>query len=172
MLERRLVGPADAAFLRELYATTRPEVDSWDEAERNVFLEIQFQAQELGWVDRFPDSHHELILLDGRPVGRLWVAWSAKECRLVDMTLLPAHRRSGIGTRVVGDVLAEADRAGVPARLTVERTNLASLAFCARLGFQVCADDSVFVALERPRRIASTGSGSERTRCSGTATST
>ena len=149
MLERRLVGPADAAFLRELYATTRPEVDSWDEAERNVFLEIQFQAQELGWVDRFPDSHHELILLDGRPVGRLWVAWSAKECRLVDMTLLPAHRRSGIGTRVVGDVLAEAERAGVPARLTVERTNVASLAFCERLGFRVLAEDSVFVTLER-----------------------
>ena len=155
MLERRPVGPGDAAFLRELYATTRPEVTGWDEAERNVFLELQLGAQERGWTARFPDSRHELILLDGRPVGRLWVAWSAEECRLVDMALLPADRRSGIGTRVVDDVLAEAERAGVPTRLTVERTNAASLTFCERLGFQVFAEDSVFVMLERPVSPAS-----------------
>lgn len=155
MVERRPVGPGDAAFLRELYATTRPEVDGWDKAERNVFLEFQLQAQERGWAARFPDSRHELILLDGRPVGRLWVAWSAEECRLVDIALLPADRRSGIGTRVVGEVLAEAERAGVPARLTVERTNAVSLTFCERLGFRVFAEDSVFVMLERPVSPAS-----------------
>lgn len=155
MLERRPVGPGDAAFLRELYATTRPEVAGWGDAERNVFLELQLEAQGRGWTARFPDSRPELILLDGCPVGRLWVAWSAEECRLVDMALLPAVRRSGIGTQVVGDVLAEAERAGVPARLTVERTNAASLAFCERLGFRAVAEDLVFVVLERPVSPAS-----------------
>ena len=150
MVGRRPVGPGDAAFLRELYASTRPEVANWEPAEREIFLDVQLQAQERGWAERFPASRHELLLLHGTPVGRLWVSWSAEECRLVDMTLLPDHRRTGIGTRVVGDVIAEAERAGIPTRLTVERTNAGSLAFCERLGFRVVADDPVFVLLERP----------------------
>ena len=66
------------------------------------------------------------------------------------MVLLPEHRRSGIGTKVVGEVLAEADRRGVPVRVTVERTNAPSLAFCAKHGFVEVGADEVFVELERP----------------------
>ena len=123
MLERRPAAADDEAFLRELYATTRPEVAGWEDEARETFLDLQIRAQRQEWEARFPDRRHEVILLDGHPVGRLWVAWSPTECILVDMTLLPRHRRGGIGTRLVGEVLAEADRRGVPARLTVERTN-------------------------------------------------
>ena len=150
MLRRRPVAAADEIFLRGLYATTRPEVAAWEDAEREVFLDLQFRAQVREWVARFPTGVHELILLDGHPVGRLWVAWSPSECCLVDMALLPEYRRSGIGTQIVGEVLAEADRRRVPARLTVERTNGPSLAFCARLGFVVVAENPVYVVLERP----------------------
>lgn len=115
-----------------------------------AFLDLQFRAQRLGWEARFPDSAHELILLDGQPVGRAWVAWPPAECRFVDLTLLPEHRRSGVGTQVVREVFAQADRRGVPVRATVERTNAPSLAFSARLGFVVVGEDAVFVSIERP----------------------
>jgi GNAT superfamily N-acetyltransferase len=115
-----------------------------------TFLDVQFRAQRAGWEKRFPGSVHELILLDGRPVGRAWVAWPRGECRMVDLTLLPGERRTGIGTQVLGEVFAEADRRGVPVRATVERANAASLAFSAGLGFVVVAEDPVFVSIERP----------------------
>jgi hypothetical protein len=41
----------------------------------------------------------------------------------------------------------------VPVRLTVERTNAPSLAFCARLGFSETGGDEVYVRLERPVRL-------------------
>jgi L-amino acid N-acyltransferase YncA len=69
---------------------------------------------------------------------------------LVDLILLPEHRHAGLGTRVVADAMAEADRRGVPVRVTVERTNAASLAFCARLGFLETGGDEVYITLERP----------------------
>jgi hypothetical protein len=47
-------------------------------------------------------------------------------------------------------VFAEADRTGVPVRVTVERTNAPSLAFSAWLGFLVVGEDAVFVSMERP----------------------
>ena len=150
MLERRPAAAADEPFLRKLYGTARPELADWDDEARATFVEVQLRAQRLEWDARFPGSTDEVLLLDGNPVGRVWIAWSPKECRLLDLSLLPEHRRSGIGSEVVGEVLAEADRRGVPARLTVERTNGPSLAFCARLGFRAVTEDPVYVVLERP----------------------
>lgn len=149
MLERRPAVADDEPFLRELYATTRPDLAGWDEASHKAFVDLQLRAQRHEWETAFPRSADELILLDGRPVGRLWVAWLANACVLVDMILLPEFRRAGLGTQLVGGVLAEADRRGVPARLTVDRANGPSLAFCARLGFVETGGDDVFVRLER-----------------------
>ena len=150
MLERRRAVAADDAFLRALYATTRPDLAGWDEPARETFVELQVRAQRREWTAAFPGSHDDVLLLGGRRVGRLWVAWLADACVLVDMILLPEYRRNGHGTRVVSDVLAEADRRELPVRLTVERTNSASLAFCARLGFAETEGDEIYVRLERP----------------------
>jgi GNAT superfamily N-acetyltransferase len=152
MLERRPAVAADEAFLRELYATTRPELAGWDDAARETIVDLQLRAQRREWEAAYPGSTDEVLLLDGRPVGRLWVAWLADACVVVDIVLLPEHRRAGVGTRVLGEVLAEADARGVPARLTAHRTNAAALAFYSRLGFAERGGDEVRVTLERPAR--------------------
>jgi ribosomal protein S18 acetylase RimI-like enzyme len=150
VLERRSIADSDELFLRELYASTRPEIADWPPEQREPFLDLQFRAQRQDWGMRFPDSEHEAILLDGEPVGRLWVAWSPGECRIVDLTLLPARRRAGIGTAVAEEVLARADAAAVPVTLSVLRDNSAGLAFWERLGFSVVAADEMYAELERP----------------------
>jgi ribosomal protein S18 acetylase RimI-like enzyme len=150
VLERRPAADADEPFLRELFATTRPELTWWDDGARETFVDVQVRGQRQEWEARFPDSLHELILFDGNAVGRVWVAWPPGECEVLDMTLLPEHRRGGIGTQIMREILAEADRREVPVRLTVEHTNAASLAFCERLAFAPVADDDVYVVLERP----------------------
>ena len=152
MLERRPAVADDEGLLRELYATTRPDLAGWDDAAREAFVRLQLRGQRLEWEAAYPGSIDEVLLLDGRPVGRLWVAWLADACVLVDMILLPEHRRAGLGTGVVSEILAEAGRRGVPARLTVERSNAASLAFCSRLGFAETGGDEIYVRLERPAR--------------------
>jgi ribosomal protein S18 acetylase RimI-like enzyme len=65
--------------------------------------------------------------------------------------LVPAHRRAGIGTAVVREVLARADKAGVPVSLSVLRDNAAGLAFWGRFGFATVAEDEMYAELERPR---------------------
>jgi GNAT superfamily N-acetyltransferase len=150
VLERRPAATADESFLRELYATTRPDLTAWEDEAREAFLDLQLRAQQQEWSARFPDSTHDLIVVDGEAVGRLWVAWLANVCIFVDMTLLPEQRRGGIGTQIMREIIAEADERNVPVRLTVERTNPPSLAFCERLGFAPVAKDPVYVVLERP----------------------
>jgi GNAT superfamily N-acetyltransferase len=149
-LERRPAAADDEAFLRELYSTTRPDLAGWDDAGRAGFVDLQLRAQRREWEASYPGSTDEVLVLDGEPVGRLWVAWLTDACVLVHMILRPEHRRTGLGTRIVGEVIVEADRRGVPVRVTVERTNAPSRAFCARLGFAETGGDEVYVTLERP----------------------
>jgi GNAT superfamily N-acetyltransferase len=152
MLERRPAVAADEAFLRELYETTRPDLAGLDDAARETLVDLQLRAQRREWEAAYPGSTDEVLLLDGRPVGRLWVAWLADGCVVVDIVLRPEHRRAGLGTLVLGEILAEADVRGLPARLTAHRTNAAAVAFYSRLGFVETGGDEVRVILERPAR--------------------
>lgn len=147
--ERRPAVEADEQFLRNLYASTRPEVADWPDEPREAFLAQQFDAQRIGWGHTFPGADHEVIVLGDRPVGRVWVHWSDLECLIVDLALLPEHRRQRIGTQVVEELLADADQAGVPARAHVERTNAPSLAFWTGLGFQEIGGDALFIEIAR-----------------------
>jgi GNAT superfamily N-acetyltransferase len=150
VLEQRPAVAGDEPFLRELLASSRPDLAGWDDNDRELFLDIQLRAQKAGWGARFPGSTDEIILLDGRPVGRVWVAWSPDVCVLVDLELMPEVRRKGLGTRVLEPILEEADRRGIPVRSTVERRNTASLAMAARLGLLPIGEDEVYVSFERP----------------------
>lgn len=148
-VERRTAAETDEPFLRDLYASTRPEVADWPDEPREAFLAHQFEAQRTGWSTTFPGSRHEVLLVDGRPIGRVWLDWSATDCLIVDLALLPEHRRQGIGTQIVAELLAEADKAGVPVRAHVERMNKPSLAFWTRLGFEEIGGDALFVEIQR-----------------------
>ncbi len=110
----------------------------------------QFEAQRTGWSQMFPGSEHDVIVLGGRPIGRVWVHWSAEECLIVDLALLPEHRRQGIGTQIVRELLGAADERGLSTRAHVERMNTPSLAFWTRLGFREISGDALFVEIERP----------------------
>lgn len=153
-LERRPAVAADEPFLRALYASTRPEVADWPDEAREAFLAQQFEAQRTGWGQMFPGSQHDVIELAGRPAGRIWVHWSAGECLIVDLALLPEHRRQGTGTQVVREVLVDADARSLRTRAHVERTNTPSLAFWTRLGFREISGDALFVEIERPAQDA------------------
>lgn len=83
-------------------------------------------------------------------MGRLWVASTPLECRIVDLTLEPEHRRAGLGSRLVAEVLKSADDAGLPTRLSVLRGNDPALAFWRAHGFVETTSDAVYLGLERP----------------------
>jgi ribosomal protein S18 acetylase RimI-like enzyme len=112
-------------------------------------LELQYRAQAIDWNARFTESHHELVLLGGEPVGRIWVARTQRECRIVDLTLVPERRRTGLGSRLVAEVLLAADEAGVLTRLSVLRGNEPALAFWRCHGFVETHADALYLGLER-----------------------
>src|SRR5262245_11356372 len=105
----RPIGPDDEPFLYRVYASTRTEALApldWDAAPKEAFLRMQFNAQHRYYQEQFPDASFQIILADNCPVGRLYVQRRPEELRVIDVALLPEHRRAGIGSALLNDLLA------------------------------------------------------------------
>ncbi|MFY0567307.1 GNAT family N-acetyltransferase [Archangium lansingense] len=155
----RPVVASDDAFLFELYASTRAEEMAawgWSAAQQEPFLRMQWMAQKRGYEARYPSEGHRILELEGKPVGRQWVVRGEHELLLVDVTLLPACRGSGLGTSLLRSLQEEAAAVGKPLRLHVMRNNPA-LRLYTRLGFTPVAEagqgtSEPYLALEwRPK---------------------
>ncbi len=146
----RPVQPDDEAFLFDLYASTRrDEMAAWglDDAMLAQMLRMQFAGQQGTYRAQFPEADHHLILHDERPIGRLLVDRAEAAVVLVDVALLPEARGSGLGTRLLRALQAEAAEKGLPLRLKVVLTNPARRLY-QRLGFVGLGDDGVFEQME------------------------
>ena len=146
----RVERPDDEPFLFEVYSSTRQEeleVAGWDAAARTAFLQMQFQAMRRGYANMFPAGDFLIVVLDGRPAGRMVVKRTADEIHLVDMALLPAHRGKGIGTCLMRDLLTEAKRTRKRIRLQVLKHNRAARLY-ERLGFRRLEESGPYEQME------------------------
>lgn len=153
----RPISPEDQPFLLRLYGSTREDELAqveWQEGELDAFIEQQFKAQHQYYQQTFLGAAFDLILLDGEPVGRLYIHRRADEIRLIDIALLPEHRGAGLGGRLMKTILDEGQEVGKPVRIHVERFNPA-LHLYQRLGFENVEDQGVYYLMEwRPRMPA------------------
>lgn len=141
----RPVTPEDENFLLEVYASTRADemkLVPWDEAQREAFLRMQCQAQLNHYRQNYPDARHDIILLDERPVGRLYIDMAEEAISILDIAILPQYRGAGIGTPLIKEVMEEGARVNKPVLIYVD-TNSPALPLFQRLGFFVVQDDGI-----------------------------
>jgi ribosomal protein S18 acetylase RimI-like enzyme len=149
-LSLRPITPADDAFLARVYASSRAEelaVTGWSEELKEDFCRRQFDAQREYYAANYPEASFQIIERDGWPVGRLYVDRWEKEIRIVDITLLPEFRGSGMGTKLLRDLQEEARSARKSLTIHVERFNRA-LGLYQRLGFEQVEDKGVYLLME------------------------
>jgi GNAT superfamily N-acetyltransferase len=143
--------PQDEIFLYELYVAIRGPLFAMapiTPTQREHLLRMQFRAQLSSYTQQFPNSCYHLVLLDSKPVGRLWVAPGGDSFLLVDIAIHPSLQSKGLGTALVQRLQQEAQNAKLPIRSTVDRFNPGSLRFHQRLGFQVVREDQLQYYLE------------------------
>lgn len=161
-------GPGDSEVLYRIYASTRAEELApvpWDEATKEAFLRSQFTAQDTHYRATYPHASYDLIVTGGDTagaepsgeeiLGRLYLDRGEHFWHIIDIALLPAHRGRGLGTRLLTQLLREADAAAKPVQIYVERFNPAQHLY-ARLGFRQLEDQGVYLLLERPPTAAGT----------------
>jgi ribosomal protein S18 acetylase RimI-like enzyme len=140
----------DAPFLKRVYASTRAEelaLTGWSDEQKAQFCAAQFSAQDTYYREHYPTAQFCVIEHDGRAAGRLYVDRWENEIRVMDITLLPEHRRAGLGTKLLRELQDEAAAAGKSLSIHVEKFNPA-LGLYQRLGFQVREDKGVYVLMD------------------------
>jgi GNAT superfamily N-acetyltransferase len=150
-LKLRPVTKEDEPFLVALYGSTRAEELSqaqWGEGQQELFVRWQFDLQRREYDARFPDARYELILVDDEPAGRIWTGEDEEQIRLLDIALLPEFQRRGVGTILLGRLIAEATRAKKPLRHMVFVLNNDAHRFYERLGFRVIDDLGAYKHME------------------------
>lgn len=141
----------DRGLLLAAYASTRSDelaLVPWSEQEKSAFVAMQFSAQDAWYRRVYPDGEFLVVTRGDEPVGRLYHADLPEEVRLIEMTLLPEHRNQGIGSRLLAQILARADREGRWVRLHVEPWNPA-LRLYERHGFTLLEERGAYLFLER-----------------------
>jgi ribosomal protein S18 acetylase RimI-like enzyme len=156
VLQLRPATADDRDFLLAVYASTRADelsVVSWTDAGKAAFVAMQFDAQDAYYRQVYPDAQFLVVIRDGEAVGRLSLARLEDEIRIIDLALLPQDRGLGTGSRLLADVMAEADASGLAVRLHVEPWNPAMRLY-ERLGFRSVAEQGPYLRMERSPRSA------------------
>jgi GNAT superfamily N-acetyltransferase len=146
----RTATPEDEQFLRAVYASTRAEELArvpWSDEQKRAFTDMQFAAQDADYRRHYPDAQYSIIEVQGVPAGRLYVDRCSKEIRIIDIALLPEHRRAGIGTSLLRALQDEARTMGKTLTIHVEKFNPARSLY-HRLGFKQIEDKGVYLFLE------------------------
>jgi len=142
----RAAQPADAEFEQLLYASTREDLRPLGPEVFDGLVGMQFRAQSMAIRLDHPNAERHIVLVDGEPAGRLVVDAAADQIEILDIALLPEYRSHGVGTGVLGGVLARANRGGRSVRAYVEKRSRA-LRFFERLGFAPSGEAGIYLAM-------------------------
>jgi GNAT superfamily N-acetyltransferase len=147
----RAVTAADDEFLLSVYQSTREDELSqaaWEPGQKDLFVRWQFGLQRREYDLRFPQADYKVILVDGISAGRVWIGADDKQIRLLDIALLPEFQNQGVGTLILGWLMAEASRVKKPLRHMVFVLNNDAERFYERLGFSVIEDLGAYKHME------------------------
>src|SRR5215471_1233366 len=72
----RPVTDADDSFILAVYASTRAEELArvpWTQEQKEAFIHMQFAAQKRHYAAEYPQASHDIIVVEGAPVGRIYL---------------------------------------------------------------------------------------------------
>ncbi len=140
--------PADTDFQHHLYASTRDDLRPLGPEVFDGLVGMHFRAQSMSIRLDHPRAECTIVMVQDAPVGRLIIDASGNHIEVIDVALLPEYRNCGLGTSVLQNVLAQADRVGRAIRLHVEKQSPAVRLY-ERLGFVICGDVGMYFAMSR-----------------------
>ena len=144
MWQWRPARPDDAAFMAALFTANQRQAWGLDGAVPDPLLDgvlaQQHRWREAAYEDTAGRAGCRLIVPQdgGEPVGRAWVH-AADTLHLLDLAVLPAQQRQGIGRWALQALQDEATRLGLALSLTVDANNPAR-ALYQRMGFEEHGD--------------------------------
>ncbi len=144
---------SDEAFLRKAYESSREEETApvmWvNDAQRNSFFEHQFNAQQAHFDNFYSDMEYDIIEYDKKPIGRLGILWEKSNAFIVDLIIIPAFQKKGIGSLVMEAIIKEADKKNITATVMYEKWKPHNEKFYAGFGFKTTKEYPMHFLMRR-----------------------
>lgn len=150
-LNFRSIQEKDFPFLKKVYRSTREnelDMTDWSEEQKSGFIDFQFNAQHAYYMNVYKDAEFQIIESGSTGIGRLYLWETEHQIRIVDIAILPEHRRKGIGSKILSDLIRQSELSGKKLNIHVEHFNPA-LRLYERLGFKKTDDTGVYLFMER-----------------------
>lgn len=136
----------DRELLVQIFASTRAELLAQlplPYEQKLAFVAQQFAAQDAQYRRCYPDASFEVVIVEDRAAGRLYVQRRSAEIHLIDISLLPQFRGRGLGTQLLQALCRQAAAANKKVTLNVDPWSRARRLY-RRLGFEeVDAGDAI-----------------------------
>jgi ribosomal protein S18 acetylase RimI-like enzyme len=133
----------DQAFLEHLFLESHRNefaILGMDEAQLDGLLRMQARGQRMSYGKVFANATDKIILdEEGVSIGRFLVDFTGDALHLIDIALLPSARGRCIGSTLLGGLIEESNRSGIPVKLSVQAGNRAFHLY-KRLGFEVLSN--------------------------------
>jgi GNAT superfamily N-acetyltransferase len=145
----------DEDFLRQLFVATQPmETASWNisATAREQLLKLQFRGRIQSYTEQYPNAEDLIICLNEegeveRRVGRHLVMRQEDSILGIDLAVLPAYQKQGLGQFVLQGIQRQCLKEGLRFRLQVLHTNPARRLY-DRLGFRMVSKDLLYAQME------------------------
>lgn len=145
-VRRRHAGASDGRLVRQMLAETRDDLLLMPSDVRDTVVEMQVHAERLLIAAEYPAATQEILMADGADVGRLVVDVTGQAVHVIDLTIGRGHRRHGLASAVLREVLSDAGRRPVTVR--IKAGNHAARALFRGMGFTESCDGAGHVVLE------------------------
>jgi ribosomal protein S18 acetylase RimI-like enzyme len=99
--------------------------------------------------EHFDPEKIQIIEVGGASAGCLRVERHQDHLDLDLIEIAPRYQNQGMGTKLIGDLIVEADGRGVPVRLSVLRTNDPARRLYEQLGFEIVQETDERIRMER-----------------------
>ncbi|MGI8642372.1 MAG: GNAT family N-acetyltransferase [Pyrinomonadaceae bacterium] len=136
----------DDSFLLAVYASTRAEemaVVPWSSEKKQAFLQMQFEAQNLYYRERYPNASFDFIKLNEEPIGKFYLAELADEIRIIDLAFLPQHFDKDVFIKLIEKVLQKGETTGKPVQIYLKSFNPLAEIFIDS-GFQKAGEHGIY----------------------------
>jgi ribosomal protein S18 acetylase RimI-like enzyme len=145
-LALRHVQAQDQAFIDDLYATTREDLQALgcEASALTQLIRMQQQLQTMGYQQMYPQATYWLLTQHTQPIGRLVINQTPSEIRLVDWALVPQARGQGVGLLLLHKLQEMASQEACALHLSVRKDNSAAHRLYYRAGFSTWREDALF----------------------------
>lgn len=145
-IQLRLKTESDSEFFVELFSEIKNSelhLETWPEEIKRQIIMMQYNAFEQSIAEKFPESIDYLILYQLKKAGRLQLNKNDEGIRIINISLLSAYRKRGIGSTIIEDIIKEANSKRKEVFLEVDKTNSLAMDLYNRLGFKIFREDEV-----------------------------